>query len=109
MLTKIIPRLLIKNLREVPSRKPDEHCEKLEKISPGAAYLYTEVILPKMQGKRVYTSKVNMAEFDLDDIEIICDYYKYNVAADRPETKPLFELYSKISDTPPFNSHSDFI
>lgn len=109
MLAKIIPELLIKNLRNVPSRKPDDHCEKLEKISPGAAYLYTEVILPKMQGKRVYTSKVNMAEFDLEDIEIICDYYKYNVAADRPETKPLFELYSKISDTPPLNSHSDFI
>lgn len=109
MLAKIIPELLIKNLRNVPSRKPDDHCEKLEKISPGAAYLYTEVILPKMQGKRVYTSKVNMAEFDRMDIETVCDYYKENIAADRPENKALFELYSKIAYTPPLNSHSDFI
>ncbi len=109
MQAKIIPELLIKNLRNVPSRKPDDHCEKLEKISPGAEYLYRTVILPKMQGKEVSTDEVNMSAFDLEDIEIICDYYKYNVAADRPETKPLFELYSKISDTPPLNSHSDFI
>ncbi len=109
MLAKIIPELLIKNLRNVPSRKPDDHCEKLEKISPGAAYLYTEVILPKMQGKEVNTGKVNMTAFDRTDIETVCDYYKDNVAAERPENKALFELYSKISGAPPLNSHSDFI
>ena len=99
----------MKNLRAIPSKKQVNHLKRLKEISSGAAYLYKAVILPKMQGKEVSTDEVNMSAFDLEDIEIICDYYKYNVAADRPETKPLFELYSKISDTPPLNSHSDFI
>ena len=50
-----------------------------------------------------------MAAFDRTDIETLCDYYKENIAADRPENKALFELYSKIAYTPPLNSHSDFI
>ena len=62
-----------------------------------------------MQGKEVNTGKVNMTAFDRMDIETVCDYYKENIAADRPENKALFELYSKIAYTPPLNSHSDFI
>lgn len=99
----------MKNLRSIPSRKPDNHYKKLKKISSGAAYLYKAVIIPKMQGKEVYTGKVNMTAFDLEDIETVCDYYNKNLAIDRPENKVLFELYSKIADTPPLNSHSDFI
>ena len=109
MLVEIVPELFMKNLRAIPSRKPDNHYKKLKKISSGAEYLYRTVILPKMLGKDVSTDEVNMTVFDLEDIEIICDYYKYNVAAERPENKPLFELYSKISGAPPLNSHSDFI
>ena len=109
MLAEIVPELFMKNLRAIPSKKQVNHLKRLKEISSGAAYLYTEVILPKMQGKRVYTSKVNMAEFDRMDIETVCDYYKENIAADRPENKALFELYSKIAYTPPLNSHSDFI
>ena len=109
MLAEIVPELFMKNLRAIPSRKPDNHYKKLKKISSGAAYLYKAVILPKMQGKEVSTDEVNMSAFDHEDIEIICDYYKYNVAAERPENKHLFELYSKILGAPPLNSHSDFI
>lgn len=99
----------MKNLRAIPSRKPFNYLKELKEFSSGAAYLYTEVILPKMQGKEVNTGKVNMTAFDRMDIETVCDYYKENIAADRPENKALFELYSKISGAPPLNSHSDFI
>lgn len=99
----------MKNLRAVPSRKPVNHCKRLKKISSGAAYLYRAVILPKMQEKEVNTGKVNMDAFDRTDIETVCDYYRENIAADRPENKALFELYSKIAYTPPLNSHSEFI
>ena len=99
----------MKNLRAVPSKKPDKHSKRLKRISPGAAYLYRAVIIPKMQEKEVNTGKVNMTAFDRTDIETVCDYYKENIAADRPENKALFELYSKIAYTPPLNSHSDFI
>ena len=99
----------MKNLRAIPSKKQVNHLKRLKEISSGVAYLYTEVILPKMQGKEAYTGKVNMAAFDRMDIETVCDYYKENIAADRPENKALFELYSKIAYTPPLNSHSDFI
>ena len=99
----------MKNLRAIPSRKPFNYLKELKEFSSGAAYLYKAVILPKMQGKEVYTGKVNMTAFDLEDIETVCDYYNKNLAIDRPENMVLFELYSKISDTPPLNSHSDFI
>ena len=99
----------MKNLRAVPSKKPDKHSKRLKRISPGAAYLYRAVIIPKMQEKTVNTSEINMDAFDRMDIETVCDYYKENIAADRPENKALFELYSKIAYTPPLNSHSDFI
>ena len=109
MQAEIVPELFMKNLRAIPSKKPVNHLKKLKKISSGAVYLYKAVILPKMQGKEVNTGKVNMTAFDRTDIETVCDYYKDNVAAERPENKALFELYSKIAYTPPLNSHSDYI
>ena len=99
----------MKNLRAIPSKKQVNHLKRLKEISSGAAYLYKAVILPKMRGKEVNTEEVNMAAFDRMDIETVCDYYKDNVAADRPKNKALFVLYSKISGAPPLNSHSDFI
>ena len=101
MQVEIVPKLFMKNLRAIPSKKQVNHLKRLKEISSGAAYLYKAVILPKMQGKEVNTGKVN--------IETVCDYYKENIAADRPENKALFELYSKISGAPPLNSHSDYI
>ena len=109
MLAEIVPELFMKNLRAIPSRKPFNYLKELKEFSSGAAYLYKAVILPKMQGKEVNTGKVNMTAFDRTDIETVCDYYKDNVAAERPENKALFELYSKIAYTPPLNSHSDYI
>ena len=109
MLAEIVPELFMKNLRAIPSKKQVNHLKRLKEISSGAAYLYKAVILPKMRGKEVNTGKVNMSAFDRTDIETVCDYYKENIAADRPENKALFELYSKISGAPPLNSHSDFI
>lgn len=99
----------MKNLRAVPSKKPDKHSKRLKRISPGAAYLYRAVIIPKMQEKTVNTSEINMDAFEISDIEIVYRYCEKNVAAERPENKALFELYSKIAYTPPLNSHSDYI
>ena len=45
----------MKNLRAVPSKKPDKHSKRLKRISPGAAYLYRAVIIPKMQEKLTLT------------------------------------------------------
>ena len=53
----------MKNLRAVPSKKPDKHSKRLKRISPGAAYLYRAVIIPKMQEKTVNTSEINMDAF----------------------------------------------
>ena len=50
----------MKNLRAVPSKKPDKHSKRLKRISPGAAYLYRAVIIPKMQEKTVNTSEIWM-------------------------------------------------
>ena len=47
----------MKNLRAVPSKKPDKHSKRLKRISPGAAYLYRAVIIPKMQEKTVKIPK----------------------------------------------------
>ena len=109
MLAKIIPELLIKNLRNVPSRKPDDHCEKLEKISPGAAYLYTEVILPKMQGKEIYTDELNMSAFELDDINTVYNYFKHNIEFKCTDRNALYALYQKIKAAPPLKVSADFL
>ena len=99
----------MKNLRAIPSKKQVNHLKRLKEISSGVAYLYTEVILPKMQGKRVYTSKVNMAEFDLDDIEIVCDYFKDNIEYCRPKTEPLASLYEKVTAAAPSRCRTSFM
>ena len=109
MLAEIVPELFMKNLRAIPSKKQVNHLKRLKEISSGAAYLYTEVILPKMQGKRVYTSKVNMAEFDLDDIEIVCDYFKDNIEYCRPKTEPLASLYEKVTAAAPSRCRTSFM
>ena len=65
MQAEIIPELIIKNLRAVPSKKPDKHLKELEKLSPGAAYLYRKVIIPKLDGKTVNTSELDIDDFML--------------------------------------------
>lgn len=109
MQAEIIPKLFIKNLKAIPSKKPVNHPKKLKKISLGAEYLYRAVILPKMQGKEVYTGRVNMDAFELEDIETVCDYYNEKVAAERSENEALRSLYTKIKSSPALNSHTDFI
>ena len=109
MQVEIVPELFMKNLRAIPSKKQVNHLKRLKEISSGAAYLYKAVILPKMQGKRVYTSKVNMAEFDLDDIEIVCDYFKDNIEYCRPKTEPLASLYEKVTAAAPSRCRTSFM
>ena len=109
MLAEIVPELLIKNLRNVPSRKPDDHCEKLEKISSGAVYLYKAVILPKMQGKEVYTNELNMSAFELDDINAVYNYFRFNIELDNTEIYRLHTLYGKIKAAPPLKAPADFV
>ena len=99
----------MKNLAAIPSKKPDNHLKKLKNISPGAAYLYKAVILPKMQEKTVNTKEVNMSCFALEDIEILCNYFNANLAVDRPENKVIYSLYTRITNTPPLNCRADFL
>ena len=104
MQAEIIPELFMKNLRAVPSKKPDKHSKRLKRISPGAAYLYKSVIIPKMQGKTVNTGEINM-----DAIETVYRYYEKDVAVDRPENRVLYELYEKLQKSAPLISQTKFL
>ena len=90
----------MKNLKAVPHKKPDRHFKKLNKISPGAAYLYREVILPKTYGKTVNTKDLDMSAFELEDIETVCGYYEDILSVCRRENKPLIDLYETIKNAP---------
>lgn len=109
MQAEIIPELLIKNLKAVPSKKPDKHLKKLEKLSPGAAYLYKKVILPKLDGKTVNTNELDMSEFELEDIETASRYYENNISVNRSQNKPLFVLHDTILKLPPLHTRTDFL
>ena len=109
MLAEIIPELFMKNLRAVPSKKPDKHSKRLKRISPGAAYLYKSVIIPKMQGKTVNTGEINMDAFEISDIETVYRYYEKDVAVDRPENRVLYELYEKLQKSAPLISQTKFL
>ena len=109
MLVEIIPELFMKNLRAIPSRRPDNHYKKLKKISSGAAYLYTEVILPKMQGKELYTDELNMSAFELDDINTVYNYFKHNIEFKCTDRNALYALYQKIKAAPPLKVSADFL
>ena len=109
MLVEIIPELFMKNLRAIPSRRPDNHYKKLKKISSGAAYLYTEVILPKMQGKEIYTDELNMSAFELDDINTVYNYFKHNIEFKCTDRNALYALYQKIKAAPPLKVSADFL
>ena len=85
----------MKNLRAVPSKKPDKHSKRLKRISPGAAYLYRAVIIPKMQEKTVNTT--------------VYRYCEKNVAVDRPENRVLYELYNKLQKSAPLISQTKFL
>lgn len=99
----------MKNLRAIPSRRPDNHYKKLKKISSGAAYLYTEVILPKMQGKEIYTDELNMSAFELDDINTVYNYFKHNIEFKCTDRNALYALYQKIKAAPPLKVSADFL
>ncbi len=109
MQADIIPKLLIKNLRAVPSKKPDKHLKELEKLSPGAAYLYRKVIIPKLDGKTVKTSELDMSEFELNDIETVCNYYHRSISVAGEKNKPLFLLYNAITELRPLNTRTSFL
>ena len=109
MQAEIIPGLLIKNLRAVPSKKPDKHLKELEKLSPGAAYLYRKVIIPKLDGKTVNTKELDMSKFKLEDIETVCDYYSHRISVSRNANKPLFILHKTITGLPALNTRTSFL
>lgn len=109
MQAEIIPELLIKNLRAVPSKKPDRHFKKLNKISPGAAYLYREVIFHKIYGKTVNTKDLDMSAFELEDIETVCRYYEDNLSVCRRENKPLLDLYEALKSELPKSRPTEFL
>ena len=90
----------MKNLKAVPPKKPDRHFKKLTKISPGAAYLYKNVLLPKLAGKTVNTEKLDLSAFELRDIETVCNYYENHILPDRRENKPLVDLYEAVKNAP---------
>ena len=90
----------MKNLKAVPPKKPDSHLKKLTKISPGAAYLYKNVLLKKLAGKPVNTGEINLSAFELRDIETVNDYYEKHILPDRRENKPLNDLYTAIKNPP---------
>lgn len=109
MQAEIIPKVLIKSLKAIPSKKPDNHLKTLKKLSPGAAYLYKAVLLPKMQGKTVNTVNIDMTAFEPRDIETVCEYYKENIAIERKSNKALFVLYEKLSASPPLITQTSFL
>lgn len=109
MQAEIIPELLIKNLRAVPSKKPDKHIKRLKKQSPGAAYLYREVILPKIYGKTVTTNDLDMSAFELEDIETVCGYYEDNLSVCRRENRPLLDLYEALKSELPKSKPTEFL
>ena len=99
----------MKNLRAIPSRKPFNYLKELKEFSPGAAYLYTEVILPKMQGKEIYTNELNMSAFELDDINTVYNYFKHNIEFKCTDRNALYALYQKIKAAPPLKVSADFL
>lgn len=90
----------MKNLKAVPPKKPDRHLKKLTKLSPGAAYLYKNVLLKKLAGKPVNTVEIDLSAFELCDIETVCDYYESQISPDRRENKPLIDLYETVKNAP---------
>lgn len=109
MLAEIVPELFMKNLRAIPSRKPFNYLKELKEFSSGAAYLYTEVILPKMQGKEIYTDGLNMSAFELDDINTVYNYFKHNIEFKCTDRNALYALYQKIKAAPPLKVSADFL
>ena len=90
----------MKNLKAVPPKKPDRHLKKLTKISPGAAYLYKNVLFNKLAGKPVNTGEIDLSAFELRDIETVCDYYENHISPGRRENKPLVDLYETVKNSP---------
>ena len=109
MLAEIVPELFMKNLRAIPSRKPFNYLKELKEFSSGAAYIYTEVILPKMQGKEIYTDELNMSAFELDDINTVYNYFKHNIEFKCTDRNALYALYQKIKAAPPLKVSADFL
>ena len=109
MKAEIIPALFTKNLKAVPPKKPDRHLKKLTKLSPGAAYLYKNVLLKKLAGKPVNTVEIDLSAFELCDIETVCDYYENHISPDRRENKPLIDLYTAIKNSPAKTKPVEFL
>ena len=82
---------------------------ELEKLSPGAAYLYRKFIIPKLDGKTVNTSELDMSEFELNDIETVCSYYHRRISVAGEKNKPLFLLYNAITELRPLNTRTSFL
>lgn len=99
----------MKNLKAVPPKKPDKHFKKLTKISPGAAYLYKNVLLKKLAGKPVNTGKLDLSAFGLRDIETVCNYYENHISPDRRENKPLIDLYETVKNAPAKARPAEFL
>ena len=106
---QINPKLLSGNLKKAPNVLPPDHRKELENLSGGAAYLYENVVKPLLDGKTPNSSELDMDAFDLDDYELLEEYYTENLSDDRPEIKKLRLLYGGLQKTTPVNIRTIFI
>lgn len=75
-------------------------------VSEGFRYLYQNVLLPFLAGKRVNTTELNMNQFDLDDISILYTFYEEDFSS---EYKRLIQVLSVISKTEPVHAVVAFL
>lgn len=92
-----------KNLLTVKSEKEDfiNVITKVPDYSAGVQYLYDNVLIPSMQGKKIESAKIDYTLFTHDDIQQIYDFYEFNYTySSRDYSRILNLAESSINSTP---------
>lgn len=83
-----------KNLLSVKSEKDDfiNVIAKIPAYSNGVQYLYDNILIPSMKGKKVKSSKIDFKSFTHDDIQEIYDFYELNYTSSSRDFSRLLNL-----------------
>lgn len=95
--------MLKENLKRVPdeSERLADPLSGVTDVTDGVRYLYQKVLLPLMAGLEVRSDKLDMDQFEQDDIQTIAEFYENNYGAYSGKLKKLRSFYSVVAQSEP--------
>ena len=99
------------NLKQASGKpiSPKDISNWLQNESSGVTYLYHNVLLPLLEGKKVSSDELEMENFSMDDIDTLIGYYSKYERIHSNERTYFKDIFKLLHSQPPALSFTTFL